>query len=75
MLWELRDANDQGYSAGRSGLFHAEVPPQSSIELTLAISPRYTPGRYSLRIDMVDEQHARFHELGADPLTVALEVR
>ena len=28
-----------------------------------------------LRIDMVDEQHAHFHELGPEPLHVELEVR
>jgi protein tyrosine/serine phosphatase len=60
---------------GRSGLFHTEVAPGEAIELTLALPSIDKPGRYLFRIDMADEQHAHFHQLGPEPLDVELEVR
>jgi protein tyrosine/serine phosphatase len=59
---------------GRSGLFDAVVPVGESIDLTLAI-PVMEPGNYVLRVDMTDEQHAKFHQVGSKPLFVPLEVR
>ncbi len=74
-FWELLDTNDGGLISGRSGLLYATVLPGNSIDLTLAIPAQDTPGRYRLRIDMVDEQHAHFHELGPEAFKVELEVR
>jgi protein tyrosine phosphatase (PTP) superfamily phosphohydrolase (DUF442 family) len=52
---------------GRAGLFEATVAPGESIELTLAL-PALPPGRYSLRADLIDEQHASFFQAGSEPL-------
>jgi hypothetical protein len=75
VFWNLLGADDQSKADGRAGMFHAEVPPGGSIDLMLAIPGRGTPGRYRLRVDMADEQHALFHQLGPEPLEVEVEVR
>jgi hypothetical protein len=67
-VWQLFDEQGAELHMGRSGLFHAEVQPGDSIDLTLSLPPIRQPGRYQLRIDMKDEQHAFFFQLGEDPL-------
>ena len=60
---------------GRSGLFDAVVPPQGHVDLTVAL-PALPPGRYHVDLDMVNEQHAWFYQLGTtEPVTVDVEVR
>src|SRR5262249_21618499 len=75
VLWQLLSSSRGRVAGGRAGMFHAEVSPGSSIDLTLALPSLPIPGRYRLRIDMVDEQHAHFHQLGPEPLEVEVEVR
>jgi hypothetical protein len=65
---------DKNVGEGRSGLFHATVPPGESIDLTIALPTQCVPGRYELRLDMVDEQHASFLQTGSLPLIWRLEV-
>jgi hypothetical protein len=72
--WLLVDDQDQCLTAGRSGLFDAVVQPGEWIDLTLSL-PSLAPGRYELRVDMIDEQHAWFYQEGSEPLTLTLEVR
>jgi hypothetical protein len=67
-VWQLFDEQGAELYMGRSGLFHAEVQPGASIDLTLSLPPIRRAGRYQLRIDMKDEQHAFFFQLGEDPL-------
>jgi hypothetical protein len=69
----LADAR-QTRGQGRAGLFHATVPPGRHIDLTLALPVLAERGKYTLRVDMVDEQHGAFLQLGAEPLFVELEV-
>jgi hypothetical protein len=59
---------------GRAGLFHATVEPGRSIDLTLALPKLNLSGRYELRVDMVDEQHGAFVQMGSEPLFCELEV-
>jgi hypothetical protein len=70
-VWEFFDAegNRVPPGMGRSGLLRAEVAPGDSIDLTLSIPPVRKPGVYQLRIDMKDEQHAFFFQLGEGPLS------
>jgi hypothetical protein len=60
---------DQGLVAGsgQAGLFNALVSPGESIELMLAL-PALAPGRYILRADLIDEQHASFFQTGSEPV-------
>lgn len=60
--------------SGRCGLFDAEVAPNETIDLTLALPALQNPGTYRLQIDMVDEQHCYFHQAGSEPLEQELEV-
>jgi len=74
-FWQVVKADETPVREGQAGLFNAVVVPGSAIDLTVAIGAIAEPGSYRLRIDMVDEQHARFHQLGPEPLEVELQVR
>jgi protein tyrosine phosphatase (PTP) superfamily phosphohydrolase (DUF442 family) len=71
-LW---DSSGNLVCSGRSGLFDADVGPQESINLTLALPALRAPGIYRLQIDMVDEQHCFFHQAGSEPWEQELDVR
>jgi hypothetical protein len=74
--WLLATADDQLLSEGRAGLQEARVAPGDAVDLTVALPTMLSPGRYRLRLDMVDEMHAWFYQEGASaPLIVDLEVR
>jgi protein tyrosine phosphatase (PTP) superfamily phosphohydrolase (DUF442 family) len=66
--------NDQQVASARAGLFPAAVRPGQSIDLTLALPALGQPGRYRLWVDMVDEQHCWFFQVGSEPLEMELEV-
>ncbi len=70
----LLNDRDQRVAEGKAGLFEAIVPPGEFIDLTIAVPGLASPGRYELRLDMVDEQHASFLQTGSEPLTWSLEV-
>jgi hypothetical protein len=73
LMYFLTDAHDQPLAAGRAGRFHAVVHPGDSIDLTLALPALPGPGRYLLRADLADEQHAVFFQAGSQPLLMELE--
>jgi hypothetical protein len=62
-------------SLGRSGLFDAVVEPGGSIDLTVALAPPRRLGRHLLVIDMGDEQHCCFFQVGSEPLEMEFEAR
>lgn len=66
--YRLFDADGQLVHEGYAGRFHATVPPGGHIDLTLSLPALRLPGRYQLRMDMVDEQHGYFLQLGSEPL-------
>jgi predicted protein tyrosine phosphatase len=70
----IYNAAHQEKTSGKAGLFHAVVPPGGYIDLTIVV-PLLEPGRYHLRIDLMDEQHAIFEQTGSEPLFCRLEVR
>jgi hypothetical protein len=72
VLWE---DHDDASVQGRAGLFHAEVAPGASLELTLSLPARHEPGHYSVLVDMVKEGSCWFHEAGSRPLLLKVEVR
>jgi hypothetical protein len=73
--WALCDEDGRPVTGGRAGLFHATVAPGASIDLTLAVRALWEPGRYCLRVDMFDEQHGGFLQMGSMPLFWEVEVR
>jgi protein tyrosine phosphatase (PTP) superfamily phosphohydrolase (DUF442 family) len=74
-IFTLVDDHGATVYEGRAGLFAAEVPPGSSIDLTLALPAVARAGRYRLVVDMVDEQHCSFFQAGSEVLKRELEVR
>ncbi len=68
LAYLIIDKEGRGIALGRAGLFRADVSPGSDILLTVPLPAVYEPGRYSLMIDMVDEQHGWFYQAGSEPL-------
>lgn len=85
--WHFRSGTNVGIHAGcmlldadyrwlvteRAGLFDAAVKPGESIELTFVL-PALSPGRYHLTVDMTEEQHCWFFQLGSESLELEFEV-
>jgi protein tyrosine phosphatase (PTP) superfamily phosphohydrolase (DUF442 family) len=55
-------------AAGRAGLFEAQVFPGQTVHLTASVPAIARPGTYRMVIDMVDERHGWFYQMGAEPL-------
>jgi undecaprenyl-diphosphatase len=72
-LYRLFDAEDRFVAGGNAGLFNHVVPAGASIDLTFPLPP-LPAGRYLLRADMIDEQHAVFFQTGCEPLEWEVEV-
>lgn len=73
--FRISDGLGQVEATGRAGLFHADVPPGGHIDLQVALPGIERPGRYTVLIDMIDEQHSWFFQVGSPPLTWAVQVR
>ncbi|MGL4555364.1 MAG: hypothetical protein ACRC33_29705, partial [Gemmataceae bacterium] len=69
----LEDATGARVWTGGMGFFTADVPPGASVELRVSL-PALPPGRYSALIELFDEPHASFTQLGEDPLALDLLV-
>ncbi len=59
---------------GKGGLLDKTVGPGQLIELVVAIPP-LPAGRHRLRVDLIEEGHAWFHQLGQEPIEQELIVR
>lgn len=87
--WQLKPENNAGIHLGyvvideshqlirhdRGGLFSALVQPGESVDLPVLLPGARKPGKWTLWIDMVDEQHCWFYQAGSEPLEWELEVR
>jgi hypothetical protein len=74
LIFVLSNDKDQRVVEGKSGLFHAVVPPGDFIDLSVVLPGLTKPGRYELRLDMEEEQHAFFLQTGSQPLLCTVEV-
>jgi hypothetical protein len=74
VAYTIHDSDGRIVRDGRGGLFDATMAPGEAVNVTLAVAAPLAPGSYELRIDMVDEQHAYFLQVGAEPLCWKLEV-
>jgi len=63
--YAINDAEQQYRTQGRAGLFRTDVAPGQCVELDVALPPIAKPGRFRLVLDMVDEQHGWFYQLGS----------
>jgi protein tyrosine phosphatase (PTP) superfamily phosphohydrolase (DUF442 family) len=71
ILW---DACDRQVANGKAGLLDAEVPPGKDTCITVPLPALKEKGRYRLLVDMVDEQHSWFFQVGSEPLEEEFEV-
>lgn len=69
----LVDHDERLVSEEQVGRFEARVAPGEAIDLAVPLPP-LARGRYQMLIDLTDEQHATFLQLGSDPLVIDLEV-
>jgi hypothetical protein len=75
-LWfVLRNANGGEVFSGKTGLRDAQVQPGATIDLELPLPAFPALGQYWLVLDMVDEQHGMFFQMGSEPLELRLDVR
>jgi hypothetical protein len=86
--WQLRPAantgihagyylvDDQGrcQATGRGGFLAAQVPPGSSIDLTMPLPAIQQPGTYHLLLDLINEQQGWFYQFSSEPLIAPLQV-
>jgi protein tyrosine phosphatase (PTP) superfamily phosphohydrolase (DUF442 family) len=59
----------------RSGFLDLDLAPGDSTELELSIPPLAAAGRWSMRVDLVDEHVKWFGDMGSEPVELAVEVR
>ena len=61
-------------AAGKAGFLDRAVGPGEEIALTMTLTP-LPPGRHRLRVDLMEEGHAFFSQLGIEPWEQELIVR
>jgi hypothetical protein len=59
----------------RSGFVDLDLAPGDSTELELPLPPLAATGRWSMRVDLVDEHVKWFGDMGSEPIELAVEVR
>lgn len=74
LQFAILDADGNLLHTNRSGLGYASVPPRGNITIDVPI-PALKPGRYTLRADLIDEQHASFYQTGSEPLFAEVNVK
>jgi protein tyrosine phosphatase (PTP) superfamily phosphohydrolase (DUF442 family) len=86
--WHLRPVPSSGFhlgymiiddgfgcaAMGRAGLLEAFVSRGEMIDIAVAVPALKQPGRYTLLVDMVDEQQGWFYQHGGEPLECRFEV-
>lgn len=75
LAYQIHHPASGGTAEGRGAFLLANVEPGQEIELTLVVPPVALPGRYRLRVDLLEEGHAWFHQLGGQPWEEELIVR
>jgi predicted protein tyrosine phosphatase len=71
LLWRVMDSNDAMVALGRSGLREATVRPGEHIDVEFVLPP-LPPGVHQLHIELNEEQHATFSQLGDEVLCVTV---
>jgi protein tyrosine phosphatase (PTP) superfamily phosphohydrolase (DUF442 family) len=59
----------------RSGFVDLDLAPGQATELELPLPPLAEAGRWSMRVDLVDEHVKWFGDMGSEPIELAVEVR
>lgn len=72
-LYYLVDARGRLVESARAGLFHADVAPGESVELTIPLPALPKPGRYHLLVDLNDGRRGMLFQFGSKPLICELQ--
>jgi len=71
--WYLETKSGKAVTSGVMGLFERCVAPGEAIDLNVVLPP-LVPGGYQLLIELFDEQHASFLQLGEEGLALDLVI-
>ncbi len=74
LVFVVRNAADELITSGRAGLLNAEVPPGHERTIAVVVPALKKPGVYRLFVDLTDEQHCWFSQVGSEPLEFEVEV-
>ncbi|MCI0641194.1 MAG: tyrosine-protein phosphatase [Gemmataceae bacterium] len=71
----VHDENRKLISESRSAMLDKKVTPGESFEALVVVPPITTPGRYRVLVDLVEENHCWFYQVGAEPKEEEIVVR
>jgi protein tyrosine phosphatase (PTP) superfamily phosphohydrolase (DUF442 family) len=76
-IWAVGNWRYEPHDAifGRAGLFERVVEPGQTVELTYVLPAFKKPGKYQIYLDLVEERHAHFTQVGATALEEEIVVR
>jgi protein tyrosine phosphatase (PTP) superfamily phosphohydrolase (DUF442 family) len=78
-LWKDDGVDDDAmldhHEVDRAALLDAVVGPGETFTAMIVTKPLVAPGPHRLRIDMVEEGHCWFYQVGAEPYETTLDVR
>ena len=74
LSWRLISGSGVTVGAGLAGLFERVVPPGESIDLDIPLPALPAGERFTLRVDMIDPQHASFLQAGGEMLEGEFQV-
>lgn len=74
LAFRVRDASGMPVLEGRAGLVDRDLAPGESLATTVVVPASLQPGCYRLTIDMLEEYHGWFFQLGAEPVEEELEI-
>jgi protein tyrosine phosphatase (PTP) superfamily phosphohydrolase (DUF442 family) len=74
IFFRVWDAEGNPKNEGRAGMLDATVPPGEKFDVTMVVPP-LPAGRYWLAVDMVEEFHVWFCQLGPEPWEEEFVVR
>jgi len=67
--------NDDRVEVARAALLDKVVEPGETFTANVVVKPFIKPGRYRLRIDMLEEGHCWFYQTGAEPYAEEFDVQ
>lgn len=73
--FRVREASGMPVLEGKGTMLDRDLAPGASLATTLYIPAKLPPGRYRVMIDMLEEHHGWFFQLGAEPVEEELVIR
>jgi Tyrosine phosphatase family len=73
--WMVLSDDRKVPASGFAGNFKMVVPPGKSVEIPVVLPPMKEAGKFLLRLDMTDPQHAAFHQAGSEILELKVVVK